>query len=96
MTVEEANSYGDGLSLIQKLRLLSEWAPLLSRAQSIVTADTPHDQAVAVVGALQWAAGKTSSEIDDEALEHVEAVLKTPEGRAFFEWAIDKISGGKA
>lgn len=96
MTVEEANSYGDGLSLIQKLRLLSEWAPLLARGQAIVTAKTPHDQAIAVVETLQWAAGKTSSTTDDEALEHFEAVLKTPEGQAFFGWFIDKVFGGKA
>lgn len=96
MTVEEANKYGDSLSLIQKLRLLSEWAPLLARAQAIITARTPHEQAVAVVDTLQWAAGKTTSTTDDEALEHFEAVLKTPEGQAFFGWFIDKISGGKA
>lgn len=91
MTVDEANRYGDGLSFIQKVRLLSEWAPLLARAQAVFEANTPHDRAVAVVDALQWAAGKTPSELDDEALEHIEAVLRTPEGRAFFDWVISKL-----
>lgn len=93
MTVGEANSYGDGLSFIQKVRLLSEWAPLLLKAQAILEAKSPHDRAVAIVEALQWAAGKTSTELDDEALEHVEALLRTSEGQAFFDWAVSKVGG---
>ena len=70
---------------------LAEWAPLLGRLQAVVTAETPHDQAVAVVKALQWAAGKSGTELDDEALFHLEALLKTPEGQAFFTWIVGKV-----
>jgi hypothetical protein len=31
--------------------------------------------------------------MDDEALFHLESVLKTPEGAAFFKWAADKVRG---
>lgn len=94
MTIEEVNSYGDGMSLIQKLRLLAEWAPLLARAQEVLDAKTPHDRAVAVVEALRWAAGKTQgTTLDDEALEHAEALLSCPEGRAFFDWIVNKVEG---
>ena len=84
--------YGAGFPLIDKLKLLAEWAPLLARLQNIGDAQTPHERAVAVVKTLQWAAGKSMTEIDDEALGHLEAVLKTPEGKAAFDWAVSKVS----
>lgn len=93
----EANSeeelYGASLPILDKLKLLAEWAPLIGRVQGVMNATTPEDQALAVVRTLQWAAGKSSTEIDDEALFHLEAVLKSPEGRAFFNWVVTKVSG---
>lgn len=93
MTENEEELYGAGFPLLEKLKLLAEWAPLLARLQSIADAKTPHDQAVAVVKMLQWAAGKSMTELDDEALSHVEAVLKTPEGKAAFDWVFSKVAG---
>lgn len=87
--MEESEEYG-ALPLFDKLRLLAEWMPLVNRIQLIAAAQTPHEQALAVIDAAQWAAGRTGTEIDDEALAHIEAVLKTPEGQAFFEWALKK------
>ena len=92
---DDEELYGAGFPLLEKLKLLAEWAPLISQLQAIGAAKTPHDQAVALVRTLQWAAGKSMNTIDDEALEHVEAVLATPEGKAAFEWAYGKISGGE-
>jgi hypothetical protein len=83
--------YGANLPILEKLKLLAEWAPLLGRLQAVVTAETPHEQAVAVVKTLQWAAGKSGTELDDEALFHLEALLKTPEGQAFFTWIVGKV-----
>jgi hypothetical protein len=85
--------FGAGLDLFSKLKLLAEWAPLLNRLQMVALAKEPHDQALAVVSALQWAAGKSTTEIDDQALAHVEAVLKTKEGQAMFNWVVGKIGG---
>jgi hypothetical protein len=92
MTNDEfEQEYGMGLGLFEKLRMLAEWAPLLNRLQMVALAKTPHDQALAVVSAAQWAAGKSSTSLDDEALAHVEAVLRTPEGKAFFEWIMSRM-----
>jgi hypothetical protein len=90
MTDEEI--YGSPFPLIEKLRLLAEWAPLLGRLQEVGNAKTPHERAVAVVKTLQWAAGKSSTELDDEVLDHIEKLLKTPEGMAFFDWAVKKVT----
>jgi hypothetical protein len=85
--------YGAGIPLFDKLKLLAEWAPLLGRLQAVMDARDEHEQALAIVKALQWAAGKSGTEVDDEALDHIEAVLKTPEGRAAFAWVVTKIKG---
>jgi hypothetical protein len=84
--------YGAGMPLLERLKLIAEWAPLIGRLQAVMDADTPYDQATAVVKTLQWAAGKSQTAIDDEALFHLEAVLKTPEGQAFFNWFVSKVT----
>jgi hypothetical protein len=91
MDEQEVDIYGANLPILDKLRLLAEWAPLLGRVQVIMDAKTPYDQALAVVKALQWAAGKSDIDVDDEALFHLEALLKTPEGQAFFQWIVSKV-----
>lgn len=88
----EEELYGVGFPLFERLQLLAEWAPLLARLQAIGAATDPHERAVAIVRTLRWAAGKSSTSLDDEALDHVEALLKTPEGKAFWGWMVDKVT----
>lgn len=88
----EEEVYGDGLSFLAKIKLLTEWAPLIARVQVILEAKDPLDRATAIVDALQWAAGKSNTEVDDEALFHIEAVLKSNEGKAAFDWVVQKVS----
>ncbi len=90
--VNEDELYGAGFPLVDKLKLLAEWAPLLARLQAVAGAETPHERAVALVKTLQWAAGKSMTEIDDEVLSHIEAILKTPEGKSFFDWVVAQVS----
>jgi hypothetical protein len=90
----EEEVYGAGFPLLDRLKLLAEWAPLLAQLQIIGSAQSPHEQAVAIVKTLQWAAGKSTTTLDDEALRHVEAVLRTKEGKEAFDWAYAKIAGG--
>lgn len=87
----ENEVYGAGMPLLDKLKLFADWAPLLGRMQEVSAAKTPYDQAVAIVDAFQWAAGKSRTEMDDEALFHIEAMLKTPEGKAFAAWVVAKL-----
>lgn len=86
------DEFGAGLPLFEKLQLLAEWMPLLGRLQAVSEAETPEQRALAIVKALQWAAGKSPTDVDDEALFHLEAVLKSPEGRAFFDWVVKKVT----
>lgn len=75
-----------GIPILKQLQLLAQWGPLLNLLSPIATASTPRDKAVAVLKALAFAAGKTKTTIDDEVVAHFEAVLKTPEGEALFNW----------
>ena len=84
--------FGAGLPWVDKVQLLVEWAPVLTQLQAIGDAKTAEERALAVVKALQWAAGKTATVDDDEALAHLEAVLKSPEGKAFFDWVVKKVT----
>lgn len=93
MSDEMPEEFGAGLPLLDKLKLLAEWSPLLARAQDVLAAETPHKRALAIIDCLQWAAGKSGTQVDDEALEHLEAVLGSPEGKAFFDWCVEKING---
>jgi hypothetical protein len=95
MDGEQVDIYGANLPILEKLKLLAEWAPLVGRFQAVLNASTPYDQAAAVVAVLQWAAGKSSTDLDDEALFHLEAVLKSPEGQAFFQWIVAKVRGAE-
>lgn len=88
----EQENYGSGLSFIEKVKLLTEWAPLISRLQVILEAQDAHGRAVAIVDALQWAAGKSNTELDDEALFHIESVLRSDEGKAAFDWILSKVN----
>lgn len=87
--------YGLNIPILDKLKLLAEWAPLIGRLQAVAAAETPEGQALAIIKTLQWMAGKSANEIDDEALYHLEAVLKSAEGKEFFNWVVAKVSGAK-
>jgi hypothetical protein len=91
--MSEEEVYGAGMPIFEKLKLLAEWAPLIGRLQGVATAETPYDQSLAVVKTLQWAAGKSGTVVDDEAISHLEAVLRTPEGKAFFQWVVQRVTG---
>jgi hypothetical protein len=81
-----------GFPILEQLKLLAQWGPLLGRLQAIAVAPTPKDKALAVLDALAFAAGQTTTKIDDEAVANLEAVLKTPEGAALFNWIVTLVS----
>lgn len=80
-------------SLSAKIKLLTELAPLLLLAQQISVATSEHDRALLIIDALQFLAGKTATADDDEALEHLEKILRSSEGTAFFSYLLTRFSG---
>ena len=82
---EQFGAYG-GLSILGKIQLLAQWAPLLAKLEAVATAKTPAEKAVAIIAALRLAADKTATEKDNNVLDLIENVLKTPEGLALVNW----------
>lgn len=96
MTPEEAEKYGAGLSIWEQLRLLSEWSPLLAYGQKFMAETDPHAKTVVVSEALEWVASKTrATNVDDELVSLLSAILKSPQGEAFVRWCIKKAEAVK-
>jgi hypothetical protein len=77
--------YG-GLSIVGKIALLAQWAPLLAKLEAVAAAKTPADRATAIIEALRLAADKTATDKDNNVLDLIQNVLKTPEGLALVNW----------
>lgn len=91
------NEYGaPKMSLAEKIKLFSDLAPLLLVIQQIAMTSDERQRALLILDALQFLAGKTKTEEDDEALDLLENVLKSPEGSALFAWVVAKFGGGTA
>jgi hypothetical protein len=80
-------------TLAEKLRVLVDWAPLIGLASEISAATTPWDRALKISAAWRWAATKTGTPVDDELVNLLEAVLKSPEGAALFGYLVNLADG---
>lgn len=77
-----------GIPILEQLKLLAQWGPMLGFLQQVASAGAPKDKAVAILDALLFAAGKTQTTVDDDVVKHLEAILKSPEGGALFDWVV--------
>jgi hypothetical protein len=73
-------------SIAEKLRVIVEWSPLIGMVSDISAASTPLERALKIFAVLRWVAEKTDSAIDDDLVNMLEDILKTPEGAALFEY----------
>ena len=87
-TPEELQKYGANLSIWEQLRLLSAWSPLIGYGQRFVQTADPYQKAMIASEACEWLAAKTDSQLDDQLVQHVVAVLKTKEGEQLVRWAL--------
>lgn len=86
------NKYGSNLSIWEKIRLIQEWAPVLTFAQAFVATTDPHRKALVVTDCCEWLASKTGgTTVDDELVSHLSAVLRSKEGEEFLRWIISKV-----
>lgn len=82
-----------GLSIWDKLRIIQEWAPLLTYIRAFSVEMDPHRQSLIVADACEWLASKTDTRLDDEFVSHLAAVLRSPQGEAFLRWVVKKVQG---
>lgn len=68
--------------MIETIRTLREWSPMVSFARQLSATDDPHEKALVVGDMAEWLASRTRGTLDDRLAARVIAVLKTPEGEA--------------
>lgn len=69
-------------SMMEQLRLLRDYAPLLGYGRRYVATADAHERALVVADLAEWLASKTAGKLDDRLVRHLAAILKTPEGEA--------------
>lgn len=92
MPHDEVPNY-EGFPIWDQIKLLTEWSPLLSFGQRIVAEPDHYKQSLIVADALEWLAAKTKSPMDDDLVNLLDAVVRTPQGEALIRWAIAKVEG---
>jgi hypothetical protein len=81
----------EGLSIWERLRILSEWSPLVGYAQRFMAQSDPHLRSIIVAEACEWMALKTRTTADEELVRLVMAILRSPEGEALVRWGVAKV-----
>ena len=76
--------------MLDNVRLIVEWAPLLGYARRLSAATDEPGRADAIGDAIEWLASKTDNRLDDELARRIAAVLRTAEGAALAGWIADK------
>lgn len=90
--MNEAGMLGD---MFRNFKLMAEIAPLLKHLQALGAADGPHEQALALVEIAKFGASRTDTKLDDEALDRIEAVLRTDAGKELLTWCLKQIGVAK-
>ena len=81
--------------IFDQIILFQTWMPLLGYGQQVLAAkDDPYKQAVIVGDALEWMASKTSTQLDDEVVKMISAIVGTPQAEALIRWVVTKAEGG--
>lgn len=84
------------VSIWEKIRILQEWAPVATYVQAFLAEKDPHGKSLIVADACEWLAAKSkNTKVDDELVDHVTAILKSPQGEAFLRWVVAKIDGNE-
>lgn len=82
------------MTIWEKIRILQEWSPLVTYVQAFLATKDAHSQALIVADAAEWLAAKTpGTTVDDELVDHLTAILKSPQGEAFLRWTVSKLGG---
>ena len=79
------------MNIFEKLRLLAEYAPMISFLQRFAEESDIHRKAVIVTEAAEWIASRTELEWDDELVEHLADILRSEEGEALVRWILSQL-----
>ena len=75
-------------SIVEQIRLVNQWMPLLGYGQRFLAETDPTKRSLVVADMAEWLASKTETHLDDQLVEHITAILKTPEGEALVRFVV--------
>jgi hypothetical protein len=76
------------VSLVHQIKLVSEWAPLLSFGQRWLAEVDPGRRIDIAGDCSEWLAAKTDTKFDDQIVSRLFAMLKTKEGEEFVRYLV--------
>lgn len=79
--------------IVDQIRLLQEYWPLVTLGQQIVAEKDPYRRAIVIADAAEWLASKSGTKLDDEAIALLIEIVKTPQGEQFVRWLLRKAEG---
>jgi hypothetical protein len=79
------------MNLFEKLKLLAEYAPLLTYMQQFAAEKDIHAKAVIIIDAAEWICSRNDIEWDDELVDHLSDILVSEEGEAFVRWILARL-----
>lgn len=79
------------MNLFEKLKLLAEYAPVLSFLQKFAEESDYHAKGLILADIAEWISSKTDLEWDDELVDHISDILRSEEGEAFVRWILSQL-----
>ena len=75
-------------SIVDQIRLVNQWMPVLGFGQRWLAEHDPSKRSLIVADLAEWLASKTETKLDDQFVDHIAAILKTPEGEALVRFVV--------
>jgi hypothetical protein len=75
-------------SIVEQIRLVNQWMPVLGFGQRWLAEQDAAKRSLIVADLAEWLASKTETRLDDQLVDHVAAILKTPEGEDLVRFVV--------
>ena len=77
--------------MVEKLRMIIEFMPIINGVMLVVNASPGRPRVHAALDVLDLLADMSDTSLDDEMIQHIDAVLRTPEGSNLIDWASERV-----
>jgi hypothetical protein len=79
-------------SVTEKISILLQWSPILNYLITISSAAPGRDRVYRALDLLDFLATKTPTQLDNESLALIRAVLLTPQGAQLLDYLADQLN----
>jgi hypothetical protein len=78
-------------SIIDQVRLVQEYWPLITIGRQALAESDPYKRAMLLADAVEWMASKSRTHLDDDAVQLITELFRTPQGEQLIRWALHKV-----